>query len=88
MKPLAKITEQKIQNFTWRSIIYKFGIPRALVSDNGKQFDNPRFKGFCDELGIKNYFLAPAHPQSNGQAEITIHTIKRALKKKLETLKG
>ena len=51
---LATITEQKIRNFVWRAIICRFGIPRALVSDNGKQFDNAKFREFCVELGIKN----------------------------------
>ena len=49
-KPLATITEQKICNFVWRAIICRFGIPRALVSDNGKQFDNSKFRDFCAEL--------------------------------------
>ena len=46
-EPLATITEQKIRNFVWRAIICRFGIPRALVSDNGKQFDNAKFRDFC-----------------------------------------
>ena len=87
-EPLATITEQKIRNFLWRAIICRFGIPRALVSDNGKQFDNAKFRDFCAELGIKNYYSSPAHPQSNGQAEVTIRTLKAALKTKLEDLKG
>ena len=87
-EPLATITEQKIRNFVWRAIICKFGIPRALVSDNVKQFDNAKFRDFCAELGIKNYYSSPAHPQSNGQAEVTIRTLKAALKTKLEDLKG
>ena len=57
------------------------------MSDNGKQFDNPKFRDFCAELGIKNY-SSPTHPQSNGQAEVTIRTLKAALKTKLEDLKG
>ena len=61
-EPLATIIEQKIHNFVWRSIICRFGIPRALVSDNGKQFYNPRFRDFCAELKIKNYYSSPAHP--------------------------
>ena len=65
-EPLAIITEQKIRNFVWRAIICRFGIPRALVSDNGKQFDSAKFSDFCAELGIKNYYSSPAHPQSNG----------------------
>ena len=87
-EPLAKITEQKIRNFVWRAIICRFGIPRALVSDNGKQFDNAKFRDFCAELGIKNYCSSPAHLQSNGQAEVIIRTLKAALKTKLENLKG
>ena len=57
------------------------------MSDNGKQFDNPKFKDFCAKLGIKNYYSSPAHPQSNGQAEVTIRNLKAALKTKLEDLK-
>ena len=58
------------------------------MSDNEKQFDNSKFRDFCAELGIKNYYKSPAHPQSNGQAEVTIRTLKAALKTKLEDLKG
>ena len=54
--------------------------------DNGKQFD--KFRDLCAELGIKNYYSSPAHSQSNGQAEVTIRTLKVALKTKLEDLKG
>ena len=61
-EPLATITEQKVHNFVWRSIICRFGIPMSLLSDNGKQFDNPKFKDFFSELGIKNYYSSPAHP--------------------------
>ena len=58
------------------------------MSDNGKQFDNPKFRDFCVELGIKNYYSSPAHLQSNGQTEVTIRTLKATLKTKLEDLKG
>ena len=62
--------------------------PEALVSDNGKQFDNPKFRDFYTKLGIKNYYSSSAHSQSNGQSEVTIRTLKAALKTKLEDLKG
>ena len=58
------------------------------MSDNGKQFDNAKFKDFFAKLGIRNYYSSAAHPQSNGQAEVTIITLKAALKTKLEVLKG
>ena len=58
------------------------------MSDNGKQFDNLKFRDLCVELGIRNYYSSPAHLQSNGQVEVTIRTLKEALKTKLEGLKG
>ena len=58
------------------------------MSDNGRQFDNPKFRDFYAKLGIKNYYSSPTYPQSNGQAEVTTKTLKAALKTKLEDLKG
>ncbi|XP_050263844.1 uncharacterized protein LOC126708066 [Quercus robur] len=59
---LATITEKNIRSFVWKNIICRYGIPRVLVSDNGKQFDNSAFRDFCSELGIKNHYSTPAHP--------------------------
>ena len=44
---LATITKKNIQSFVWKNIICRYGIPRVLVSDNGKQFDNNAFRDFC-----------------------------------------
>ena len=65
-EPLATITEKSICSFVWRSIICKYKIPKVLVSDNGKQFDNNGFRDFYSKLGIKNHYSSPAHPQANG----------------------
>ena len=54
-EPLATITEYNIRNFVWRAIIYRFGIQRALGSDNGKQFDNAKFRDLC--VRARNYEL-------------------------------
>ena len=67
---LATITEKNIRSFIWRNIICRYGKPRVLISDNGKQFDNNAFKDFCSELGIKNHYSSPTHLQANGQVEV------------------
>ena len=54
---LATITEKNVRSFVWRCIICRFGIPRVLVSDNGKQFDK---KG--SQLGIRNHYSSLTHP--------------------------
>ena len=67
---LATITEKNIRSFVWRNIIYRYGIPRVIVSANGKQFDNSAFRDFCSELSIKNHYSSLVHPQANGQVEV------------------
>ena len=87
-EPLATITEKSIRTFVWRNIICRFGIPRVLVSDNGKQFDNNAFRNFYSELGIKNHYSSPAHPQANGQVKVTNRTLLKIIKTRLEGAKG
>ena len=87
-EPLATITEKSIRTFVWRNIICRYGIPKVLVSDNGKQFDNSAFRNFCLELGIKNHYSSPAHPQANGQVEVTNWTLLKIIKTPLERAKG
>ena len=87
-EPLATITEKSIRTFVWRNIICRDGIPRVLVSDNGKQFDNSAFRDFCSELGIRNHYSSPAHQQANGQVEVTNRTLLKIIKTQLEGAKG
>ena len=59
-----------------------------LISDNEKQFDNSAFKDFCSELGIKNHYSSSAHPQANGQVEVTNQSLLKIIKTRLEGAKG
>ncbi|KAK3009678.1 hypothetical protein RJ639_013667 [Escallonia herrerae] len=42
-KSLATITSAKCEDFFWKNVICRFGVPRALVVNNRKQFDNNNF---------------------------------------------
>ena len=46
-KHLAKIIERNTNNFVWKNIVRRFGIPKVIISNNAKQFDNDGFKLFC-----------------------------------------
>jgi hypothetical protein len=50
-KPLMNIKAPTIQKFFWQNIICKFGVPRELTVDNGKQFDYYTFREYCKTLG-------------------------------------
>ena len=85
---LATITDKNARSFVWRNIICRYGIPRMLVSDNGKQFDNDAFRDFCSQLGIKNHYSSLVHPQANGQVEVTNRSLLKIIKTRLEGAEG
>ncbi|XP_050217725.1 uncharacterized protein LOC126668580 [Mercurialis annua] len=83
VEAVSTITEARIRDFFWRQIVCRFGIPRALVTDNGKQFNYRAFKEFCNDLHIDLRFTSVVHPQSNGMTEVTNRTILKGLKARL-----
>jgi len=85
---LATITEKNVRSFLWKNIICRYGIPKVLVSDNGKQFNNDAFKDFFSQLGIKNHYSSPTHPQANRQVEVINRSLLKIIKTRLEGAKG
>ena len=78
----------KVTSFVWKNIICRFGVPRVIISNNGKQFDNPKFRKFCQDLGVKNHNSSPRHPEANGQIEVTNKSLLKIIKTQLEGAKG
>ncbi|XP_024030694.1 uncharacterized protein LOC112094325 [Morus notabilis] len=87
-EPLTTILEEKCTNFIWNNIVYRFGVPHSLVSDNGKQFNNDNTRQFYELLGIHKNFSSVVYPQSNGQVEAVNKIIKVTLKRRLDAHKG
>lgn len=73
-EPLANIQDVVTKRFLWKSVITRFGIPWAVISNNRTQFESKLFK---------NFFSSPAYLESNGQAVVS-----NKVKKKLEEDKG
>ncbi|KAL0456262.1 UNVERIFIED_CONTAM: hypothetical protein Slati_0965400 [Sesamum latifolium] len=65
-EPLARITKGEVMKFIWKNIIWHFGLPRELISDNGRQFQGRRIQDWCAGLHIKQRFTSVSHPQANG----------------------
>ncbi|KAL0434388.1 UNVERIFIED_CONTAM: hypothetical protein Slati_2773100 [Sesamum latifolium] len=83
-EPLARITEGEVMKFIWKNIICRFGIPREIISDNGRQFQGQKIQKWCQGLRIKQRFTTVAHPQANGQVEITNGILVQGIKRRLE----
>lgn len=87
-KAVVKIDEGTIQKFIWRNICCRYGIPRIIVSDNGSQFTSQRIQEWCESMSIKQRFVSVAHPQANGQVEVTNRILSEGIKKRIEGSKG
>ena len=66
--PITNVTATTTVNFI-RSIIYRFGVPHNIITDNGTNFTAEKLRDFCKGQGIKLNYASVAHPQSNGQVE-------------------
>src|ERR1043165_7641800 len=80
--PITSSTALTAVNFI-KSIIFRFGVPHNIITDNGTNFTATEFKDFCEELGIKINYASVAHPQYNGQVEKANGLVCGGLKKRL-----
>ena len=76
-----------MKKFFWQNIICRFGVPRTLTVDNGKQFNSDKFKEFCQSIGTKIAFAKVYHPESNGALERANRIVSSAISKTLFNLR-
>jgi putative transposase len=72
-------TENTILAFA--NAIAKYGVPEAILTDNGVQFTPARtekgpFTRWCEDRGIKHILGRVHHPQTNGKIERWFGTYK------------
>ncbi|XP_074374475.1 uncharacterized protein LOC141714879 [Apium graveolens] len=65
------------------SIVFRFGVPRIVVTDNGAQFVGSEIEKTFEQLQIQHSKASVAYPQCNGQVGITNKTILQCIKKRL-----
>jgi len=58
-----------------------WGYPTKLVADNGPPFQSGAYKQFCTKCNIVCCVIATYSPESNGFAEKSVDTAKKALNK-------
>ncbi|KAL0406386.1 UNVERIFIED_CONTAM: hypothetical protein Slati_3952500 [Sesamum latifolium] len=87
-EPLARIIEGEVMKFIWKNIVCHFGIPREIISDNSRQFQGRRIQEWCQGLHIRQKFTTVAHPQANGQVEVTNRILGQGIKRRLERVGG
>lgn len=63
-----------------RMIFATHGIPEAIVSDNGPQFQCREFQTFAQEYDFLHRTSSPGFPQANGEAESAVKIAKKILR--------
>ncbi|UYV66204.1 hypothetical protein LAZ67_4000722 [Cordylochernes scorpioides] len=66
------------------NLLYVFGTPKCIISDQGKSFDSSTFRDFTRLYGIKHIMASAAHPQTNGLCEKLNGIIKNGIRVYLE----
>jgi IS30 family transposase len=66
-----------------KSIVFCFGVPHNIITDNGTNFTSKEFKDYYESMSIKLNFAFVAHPQTNGQVEKANKLICNGIKKRL-----
>ena len=61
VKPTATIIATKAVEFI-KEIMYMFGVPNNIITDNETQFTVREFKDFCAESDIKINYASVSHP--------------------------
>jgi transposase InsO family protein len=81
-KPATSITAAKVVEFI-NEIMYRFGVPNNILTDNETQFTMREFKGFCAHSGIKINYASVSHLQSNDQVEYSNGMILQGFKPRI-----
>jgi transposase InsO family protein len=80
--PVVNITQEVAVKFL-QSIIYRFSVPRRVLTDNRTQFKGVKFVRCCVNFGIHHQPSSASHPQTNGQVERTNRFILQGTKTRM-----
>lgn len=69
VKPPDEIKKAYVKRFPWKNIITQFGVPRAIVCDNGTQLVGNLIGKLCEDLNIQFFHSTSAYPQGDGQVK-------------------
>ncbi len=80
---LKKVDSGDAIQFVQEHIIYQFGIPQTITTDQGSIFVSDEFVQFADSMVIKSLNSSPYYAQANGQAEASNKSLIKLIKRKI-----
>ena len=74
-----------VVKFLRDNIFSRFGMPRAIISDQGTHFTNRSFGALLKKYSIVHRLDSPYHPQTSDQVQVSNRQIKQIFKKTVST---
>jgi transposase InsO family protein len=78
------MTHREVISFVQEHIIYRFGVPQTLTTDQGPSFMSHQFSEFVEFIKIKLMNSSPYYAQANGQTEASNKVLIKIIKKWIE----
>ena len=67
--PLREVKKETVVNFIRTHLIYWYGVPRYIITDNGKPFYNRLMTKLCEKFEFKQYNSSMYNAPANGLVE-------------------
>lgn len=80
----AMLKASHIAKFIRNNIIYRYGVPNEIISDNGSHFKKEVIDLF-EKYNVAFHMSSTYRPQTNGAVEATNKNIKHILQMMVET---
>ncbi|GJY89915.1 reverse transcriptase domain-containing protein [Tanacetum coccineum] len=84
-KKASSRRKEELSKSEGRGVVCRFRLPREIISDNVKQFQDDPFKDWCEKLCIRQHFTSVKHPQTNGLVERANRSLGEGIKARLDS---
>ena len=81
----AHVTQKVVNKFIERDLIYCYGLPTRLVTDNAQNFNGKLIVKLCTKWKIKHLNSSPNRPKMNEAVEATNKNLKKIIQKMVVT---
>ncbi|GAA0163576.1 hypothetical protein LIER_19406 [Lithospermum erythrorhizon] len=61
-KAIMSGRQEEVEDFIKTNIIYRYRVPKYIIIDNGKAFDNRMIKDLCNKFKIRKYHSTMYYP--------------------------
>jgi len=83
----AHVTQKVVKRFIEKDLVYRYGLPARLVTDNAQNFNGKLIDELCTKWKIKHLNSSPYRPKMNGAVEAANKNLKKIIQKMVVTYK-